>query len=1100
MARCTLVLDLREKEIFGTLTQGGAVLAQEGAMDLVPSNVTQAIFRQLLLEPAKRRLLPAAHVKSAGERFWDALASIGDALLIQLAQGPTDLVIQSKAAELLDLPWEALRPPNQGAPVRSGKLEILRSQGELAPDAGPCPTPLLVSLSTQIDDLDTWQHPILEALQGPARNGRVALRFAQDGGLSFCDAESLAQDGSEAADTAVLDTVLAPSRMLEKAQSAGIGRALSLHAGLESEEHDQWLQGVTRSLTHGGDLFDALRAARMELEEAGAFAWMQPVAVSLSHAGPVQAPAPQTENAPLRQEQLRSLRKALVLGESILVQGPAAQAESLLAQALLGTPHLVLPARQEGLVDELAMALGVRRSEGPGADLAFSADLRHALEGRPIIAIANTPGSLVPELGALASLGATLAISSEEPVESVDSRVLNPGPLNPTELLRLKLGEPAFVGMTPELWQALAHACDGQESLLGLLPAWLSGQPGRVSELQPESQILEQLLEDLPTQLRVALHSAGGMDLPESTWLNSPLPFAELRAAGWMRRSLLGWRTLPELPFTGALAAMAPPDQRAQGFAQLGRFEQSLQAGYEAVRERVQATASQAAIALAQELLQAADPNTPELQAAAVPILDLLATAHEQLSEHQMALSALENAAAWAPKDGNIQRRLGAALGKNGELQRALSILEPIQNDPEAYLEIALLTQDSTVALAGLESASDTVDATKNPSLAAEILGHRARLTSDPIQKRALAQARVDLDPTPQALAERAELHRVDGALEQAGAMHAVRLEDPDPIEQSGAHFDLSRIALERGENMAALAHLEQAWALALDRHRSDAIAGVGALLGQLLASTDRTRAIEVLQRSRGCFEAMGQEEQAQALHAMIQDIQGGAEVDSGVEQALVQARAAGQNNKVASLQFNLAQDDLQKGDLGMATVRLEEAWGLVHRAENDEGRSAIGFIYAQLLAREGKGQVAIAVAGAAMRAAQKLEQGPQVQRLTELLSRLDISPEQVLEQAREERDLPRVAALQYQLGSRDLQSGQHAQASQRIAESYRINVALDDARGISVVGAVHGQLLSMQGQRVAAKQVFERALQAARTLNEDKLVAHIQALLQQVA
>ena len=38
------------------------------------------------------------------------------------------------------------------------------------------------------------------------------------------------------------------------------------------------------------------------------------------------------------------------------------------------------------------------------------------------------------------------------------------------------------------------------------------------------------------------------------------------------------------------------------------------------------------------------------------------------------------------------------------------------------------------------------------------------------------------------------------------------------------------------------------------------------------------------------------------------------------------------------------------------------------------------------------------------------------------------------------------------------------------------------------------------QGQRVLAKQVFERALQAARTLDEDKLVAHIQALLGQVA
>ncbi|MFT5586686.1 MAG: Tfp pilus assembly protein PilF [Cognaticolwellia sp.] len=1100
MARCTLLLDVREGEIFGTLSQDGAVLAQEGPMDLVPSNVTQAIFRQLLLEPAKRRLLPASQVKSAGQLFWGALASIGDALLAQMAQGPTDLVIQSESAEILDLPWEALRPEGQGAPVRSGRLEILRSKGALSPDAGPSPTPLLVSLSTQVDDLDAWQHPILEALQGPARKGHVALRFIQEGGLSFSDAESLVRDGSAAADTAVLDTVLKPSGLLESAESAGLGRALGLHAALESEEHAQWLNGLTRALTQGGDLFAALRATRMELEEAGAFAWMQPVAISLTHAGPVQAPAPQRENSPLRQAQLSVLRKALVLGESVLIQGPAAQAEPLLAQALVGVPHLVLPARQEGLADELAMALGIKRSEGPGANLAFSADLRRALEGRPVIAIANTPGSLVPELGALASLGATLAISSEEPVESVEPRVLIPGPLNPTELLRLKLSEPAFVGMTPELWDAMAQACDGQESLLGLLPAWLSEQPDRVSELQPDGQILEQILEALPDQLRVALHSAGGMDLPESVWVDSPLPFAELKAAGWMRRSLLGWRTLPDLPFTGALAAMAPADQRARGFAKLGRFEQSLRAGLESVQKRVQATASQAAIALAQELLRAADTNTPELQASAVPILAQLASAHEQLSEHQMALSALENAAAWAPNDGEIQRRLGAALGKNGEFQRALSILEPLKDDPEAHLEIALLSQDSSAALAAMERASDTVDATKNPRLAAEILGHQARLSPDPIQKRALAQARVDLDPTPQALTERAELHREDGELDKAGAMHALRLQNADLIEQSGAHFDLSRIALERGENMAALAHLEQAWALALDRHRSDAIAGVGALLGQLLASADRTRAIEVLQRARGCFEELAQDEQARSLQAMIHDIQGGAAVDGGVDQALAQARAAGENNKVASLQFNLAQKDLQKGELGMATVRLEEAWGLVHRAENDEGRSAIGFIYAQLLAREGRGQVAVAIAGAAMRAAQKLEQGPQVERLTGLLARLDVSPEQVLEQARAEKDLPRVAALQYQLGSRDLQIGQHAQASLRIAESYRINVALDDSRGISVVGAVHGQLLSMQGQRTAAKQVFERALQAARSLSEDKLVDHIQALLGQVA
>ena len=1098
MARCTLVLDVREDEIFGTLTQDGAVLAQEGPMDLVPSNVTEAIFRQLLLEPAKRRLLPAVQVKSAGERFWTALGSIGEALLTQLSKGPTDLIIQSKSSEILDLPWEALRPEGQGAPVRSGRMEILRTQGPLGPDLGPAPSPLLVSLSDQVEDLDAWQHPILLALQSPARKGQIALRFTQEGGLSFSDAESLT--GERSVDTAVLDTVLQPSRLLETSSTAGLGRALSLHAALESDEHSQWLLGLTQALAQGGDLFAALRAARSSLEEAGAFAWMQPIAVSLSHAGPVQAPAPAPEHPILRQEQIAELRAALVLGESVLIQGPPAQAEPLLTQALAGMPHVVLPPRHEGLADELAMALGVRRGDGPGADQAFRSDLRAALEGRPIIAIANTPGTLVPELGALASLGGTLAICSAEAVESVDARVLNPGPLNPTEQLRLKLSEPAFVGMTPELWEAVVEACDGQESLLALLPTWLAAEPGRVSELQPDGDVLKQIMEDLPAQLRIALHSAGGMDLPESVWLDSPLPFSELRAAGWMRPSLLGWRTLPELPFTGALALMAPPDQRAQGLAALGRGEEAYQAALQAVRERVQASASQAAIALAQEVLRTTTPDTPALQVASVPLLTQLATAHEQLSEHQVALAALENAAAWAPQDPEIQRRLGAALGKNGELQRALSILEPLKDDPEALLEIALLTEDSAAALERLEQASEKVDAAKNPTLAAELLGHRSRLSSDPIQKRALAQARVDLAPTPQALSERAELHRQDGELDKAGAMHAKRLEDADPIEQSGAHFDLSRIALERGENMAALGHLEQAWTLALARHRSDAIAGVGALLGQLLAASDRTRAIEVLQRARASFESMGQDEQAQSLQAMIHDIQGGAEVDGGVQQALEQARAAGEHTKVASLQFNLAQEDLQTGDLATATQRLEEAWGLVHRAENDEGRSAIGFIYAQLLAREGRGQVAIAVAGAALRAAEKLEQGPQAERLTELLKRLDVSPEQVLQQAREDEDLPRVAALQYQLGSRDLQSGQHAQASVRIAESYRVNVALDDARGISVVGAVHGQLLSMQGQRTQAKQVFERALQAARVLNEDKLVAHLQALLSQVA
>lgn len=1065
------------------LFSGGQALTEAAPVDLAPSNVTEAILRQLQLEPAKRRLLPAAHVQGAGERLWQALGAVGDKLAEALDQGPVDLAIVSHDAQALRLPWEVLRAPDSASPVRSGALEILRSHEPLAVDQEAQGT-LRLSLSSQVEDVDDWQLPLLQAIEPLVRRGKAQLSLSQGGGLSVAPRE---------------DELEGDLRLLREPQhafTAGMSRTLGLQAPLDAVDETTWLESTLRALADGADLFQTLRAARAALSEAGAFAWMQPIAVVDAQVGPVRSPqAPPVEGG-LRLAQIQSIRTALTLGQSISVQGPPPAAEELLATALRGMPHHRLEPWPEGLIDQAAMALGVRRGVGPGADRAYRQDLRAALQPKPILAVAPAPDSLVPELGALAALGGLLAVAAEHPCEGVEAERVVLGPLNPTELLRCKLQTPAFATMAPELWEAIVQVTDADHASLRLLPAWLQDHPERVSELQPGAELLPMVVQDLPQQLAVAWASAGGLDLPEAAWVTSPLPFQALRDAGLLRRSLKGWAPVDERPVSPPFLPLLPPADRALALLELSRGPEALQAATQACADMVAKSGAQGAIAFAQRLLRQIPLGSDTEREAAAGLMEILSDAHTQLGEHQMALAALENANAWAAASPDLQRKLGAARVRMGQLEAGRALLEPLVPEPEALLELALSYEAPEQRRPLLERA---LEQSPTPALEAEILGQLVPLQDSVSERVEVARRRLEIDPSPQALAALAAQLIASGASEEARALHQKRLSVADPVERSGAHLDLARMDLEAGEHGPALAHLESAWELALGRHRLDAIASVGGLLGQLLAGHDKTRAVEVLGRAQDAYQSLGQSEQAAQIAAMVEQVNQGASSATDAQTALAQARTSGDLPRVAGLQFQMAQQDLQQGDLDSAMQRLDESWGIVHRAEQDEGRSVVGLLYAQLLERAGKADQARAVSQAALLAAERLQQAEQIQRLNAVLNRLGQDPHDMLNAARERGDKPAMAALLFQLGSQELQSGEHAQASLRIAESFRLNLELNNPRGVGVVGALHGQLLMMQGQRSEARRVLEEALHAARQLGEPGLMEHLRGLLSQL-
>lgn len=1024
------------------------------AFDSVPSKVTAAVLRQFLGTPDKRKLLPRGHVQEAGQRLAAALQGL-------IPQTGT-LVIESSDPALLAIPWELVGGPDAPLSVREG-LQVRRELGAPA-----------LTLSGTLRVL----------LHGSAALEETLLRAAQAGGLELdlegalrpadvwvLDAPGHLQEGGQ---HLVLNDLLhspdvllkhgrpsvvvlprcptsplpeidaqAPVSVAQALIEAGVPAVIGLQAPLGEGATALWLESVLRGLATHGDPARAVTETRAALAELGDWSWALPViwlGDGTAAEQDLPAMAPDAEELPAA----RWLTAALNDGARLVACDRPATLHRL--RDLEGWT-VVSPRPDGALVERVAAALGVGRADGPGAKAAFESGLRAALQANKTLVLLD---ALHSQLTTLLQLGAMVAVA---------------GPLDPEDEL-------------------LGRRCE--------LPI----DPRRQAQL-PTYESPEARLEAASDHVRQHLAHMGPLTLPAWAWEAMGVPATALWRDGWLQARAGGLRAAvrPEAQVGLDLGA----EDRVIHALDRGDTVAALAAAATAMELHLAQGSPRAGLCLAQDVLRTVDPETP--MDPAVPVLLAASRGHAALSENEHARAALENAAAWS-EDPQVHLSLARMKMEQGDTDDAVTDLNALVVDHmgqpvagHALVELALFDEGEGqvgAAVGRLGHAQTLIP----PHEQDVLLGHLGRmllLVDRPQQARAVLTQRLERFESAGALAGLAAAERAVGDLDAARALQERRLQDADPVEQAGALLDLAKLDLAAEDSASALTRLEQAWTLVTDRHRLDGIAGVGSVLGQLLSTGDPERAAEVLGRAQRAFQSMGQAEQAEQIGAMVDAVALGNVAAGDPSDALLAARDRGDGPAIAHLQFQLAQQDLKNNDLDSAAPRLAEAWT---HAVRDDAKAAIGFLHAQLLARAEQRGDALAVARDAHAAARRVGHAQQMQHTQELVNRLEQDPQALLAEARAAGDRARVAALQYQLAQQDLKRQDQTSAVKRLSECWRINELMSDPRGMAASGALYGQLLSMEGRTDEARTIYERALQAAQSLAEPMMIAHLRTLL----
>jgi hypothetical protein len=84
----------------------------------------------------------------------------------------------------------------------------------------------------------------------------------------------------------------------------------------------------------------------------------------------------------------------------------------------------------------------------------------------------------------------------------------------------------------------------------------------------------------------------------------------------------------------------------------------------------------------------------------------------------------------------------------------------------------------------------------------------------------------------------------------------------------------LPGLDLEQGNTSRALDRLAESWEIISKLGHAMAIAVCGKFYGQLLAPTDRPRALEILRTSRGAFELLGMSAKVDQMDELIRRIE----------------------------------------------------------------------------------------------------------------------------------------------------------------------------------------------------------------------------------
>jgi tetratricopeptide (TPR) repeat protein len=120
----------------------------------------------------------------------------------------------------------------------------------------------------------------------------------------------------------------------------------------------------------------------------------------------------------------------------------------------------------------------------------------------------------------------------------------------------------------------------------------------------------------------------------------------------------------------------------------------------------------------------------------------------------------------------------------------------------------------------------------------------------------------------------RAQAGDVAGALKLHEEKLQICRQLGDISEVANAQYYLAGLDHEQGNTSRALDRLAESWEINLRIGRADAIAFVGQFYGQLLAPTDRPRALEILRRSRDAFELLGMTAKVAGMDQVIRRIE----------------------------------------------------------------------------------------------------------------------------------------------------------------------------------------------------------------------------------
>jgi hypothetical protein len=90
----------------------------------------------------------------------------------------------------------------------------------------------------------------------------------------------------------------------------------------------------------------------------------------------------------------------------------------------------------------------------------------------------------------------------------------------------------------------------------------------------------------------------------------------------------------------------------------------------------------------------------------------------------------------------------------------------------------------------------------------------------------------------------------------------------------ANAQFYLASLDLKENRPDDALSRLAESWDILLKIGRADGIAAVGQLYGQVLASTDRAKAVSVLRTSLEAFQRLGMTAQAEKVAGLLKSLE----------------------------------------------------------------------------------------------------------------------------------------------------------------------------------------------------------------------------------